>query len=243
MKSIIAKTCFIVTVLFIITSCSKMAMMSDVRFYDKARIQYISDGDKTVAYIPMMHMNKSEFYESVKSSVDSLRDAGYMVLYEGIDITHNIDSLAMDTLNRKVRRVIGMHMSNYNDTNNVAMKKFQLKGLIPQSNENTGIVTGTDIRADLPLDTLVQIYEQNRGRIALTDCDFTTPLNSKYKCAQLGNEDAVFLVLTIRDQLVAKRILFEESKKIAVVYGALHFDGIFNELRARNNNWKHIEYN
>lgn len=243
MKLIFAKTSFILILLLLTISCTKMAMMSDVRFYDKARIQYISDGDKTVAYIPMMHMNKPEFYESVKLSVDSLRDAGYTVLYEGIDIAHSIDSLVMDTLNRKVRRVIGMHMSDYNDTDNVAMKKFQLKGLIPQSNENTGIVTATDIRADLPLDTLVQIYEQNRGMIALTNCDFTTPLNSKYKCAQLGNEDAVFLVLTIRDQLVAKRILFEETGKIAVVYGALHFDGIFNELRARNNNWKRVEYN
>src|SRR5690554_3070270 len=89
-------------------------------------ISHYEKEGREVKTIPMVHVNKPEFYEMTKRKIDSLRNDGYQVLYEGInsDVT---DSLQLDILMRKFRQVTGFALMDYMDSDNETFKSLQKK--------------------------------------------------------------------------------------------------------------------
>lgn|GEM_PF-7074251 len=47
---------------------------------------YFEKDDQKLFFVPMIHVNKPEFYEKRKSTIDSLRNEGYIFFYEGIQL-------------------------------------------------------------------------------------------------------------------------------------------------------------
>lgn len=207
-------------------------------------IDYYSNGDRTIAFIGVNHLNKPEYFARIAKDIDSLRRDGYLIFYEGIRTNMKVSPEQKTELQKKLRSITGFHLSSYKDSTNGDMKKFNVKGYVSQTMANTGIDTIRDVNADYNLKTLIEAYEAEKGEVKLSECDLKTPIGKKYRCKKVNQENYDFLSLTIRYRLVIKMIQESKAKKIAVLYGDLHkysferklkaYDSTFNYFRVAN---------
>lgn len=177
--------------------------------------------NKTLVFVPMLHIGKPVFYEDVKKKLDSLRSEGFVIFYENVKFDRKKYSREeLDTLNRKIRKLLGFYFTNYKDSTNLSLSKsFFNDKYVLQTKARTGI-TEKDLKVDLPLDRLVQLYEKEFGKIMLAPCDFDTPLKAEYNCKTLSSE---YVRHTARNEFILKQIRKAPYKKIALVYGKSHF--------------------
>lgn len=199
-------------------------------------IGYYEKEGRQVATIPMLHVNKPEFYEMTKRKIDSLRHNGFVVFYEGInsDVT---DSLQLDVLMRKFRQVTGFALMDYMDNENEAFKSLQKKKYVSQSDVDYGVNLDTDQHADMYLEQMIEVFEKRFGEITLTDCDTTTPLGKKYKCSKVDKSKEYFILNGIRDRHVLDEIEKSSAKKIVVVFGRIHVMDLHSKLQKLG--WSH----
>lgn len=220
----------------------------DATFKRSVRLTNVETG-KEVILVPTCHIGSERGYAHVKTYLDNLKANGYVCFFEGIagrpyhidticDITYpqlielvhtrvlsRADTLRTDTLNRKLRRLIGLNTAGYANPENKSLPaKFQKKGMVAQSKENTGMITDYDIWVDYSLSDLIGLYEQHCGEIPLTDYDFQTPLNAKYE--DKSHKDIYGIGRHFRDKHLLKRILDSPHQKIVVVYGYAHIQHI-----------------
>lgn len=187
--------------------------------------------DKTVVFVPMIHIAKPTFYKDVKKKLDSLRAEGFVVFYESVSYDRKkYGSKELDTLDRKIRKMLGIYFSSYKDSTNASLPKaFFNDKYVLQSRSRTGIGP-PDINVDLPLDTLLKMYEEKYGEIKLAPCDFTTPLKADYDCKTLNSE---YVLHTARDEYIVQHVRQSAYKKIVLVYGKAHFRFIGKALRKK----------
>ena len=219
-----------------LSSCMSMALNSIDAYKDHNSVSFFSNGNKMVAYIPMTHVGKKEFYADIKNKVDSLQYNGYIVLMESVKVRDSLTGPQKDTLRRKVRRLLGVDLNGkgYLDTINGTLMGIKFKnkqGLINQPPYyKLGVDTLKGRREDVPINVLLKAYEEQYGEISLTDCDFTTPLGNKYNCMREVNNWMNEFVLGYRNRHLAAAIIDESNQKIAVLYGAMHHGGLLEEL-------------
>jgi len=199
-------------------------------------IGYYEKEGRQVSTIPMIHVNKPEFYEMTKRKIDSLRSDGFVVFYEGInsDIT---DSLQLDVLMRKFRQVTGFALMDYMDSENETFKSLQKAKYVSQAEVDYGVNYKTDHHADLYLEQMIEVFEKRFGEIALTDCDTTTPLGKKYKCSKVDESKEYYILNGIRDRHVLDEIEKSSAKKIVVVFGRIHIMDLHSKIQKLG--WKH----
>ncbi len=199
-------------------------------------IGYYEKEGREVATIPMIHVNKPEFYKMTTRKIDSLRNDGFVVFYEGInsDVT---DSLQLDILMRKFRHVTGFALMDYMDSENETFKSLQKKKYVSQAEVDYGVNYKTDYHADLYLEQMIEVFEKRFGEIKLTDCDTTTPLGKKYKCNKVEENKEYFLLNGIRDRYVLEEIEKSEAQKIVLVYGRIHIMDIHSKIQKIG--WQH----
>lgn len=200
------------------------------------KIMEMTNGTKNVAFIGVMHLNKPQYFARVKHDIDSLRNAGFTIMYEGVSIDTK-DSVAEDLIRRKFRRVTGFHLSKYLDTTNVFADTFKVDGVVEQSPLNTGIRFDEDICADYSMDSLVIKYEQARGPIILSKCDYQTRLGDKYKCAKVDRQNILFMIETLRDTKLVNEIVRHPNNKIAVLFGAGHRQVLYANLKKHDSTY------
>lgn len=200
-------------------------------------ISYYSYGEREVATVPMLHVNTSGFYQMTKSKIDSLRNEGYQVFYEGIDSAVT-DSLEIDVLNRKFRQITGFALMDYMDEDNEAFKSLQKKKFVSQADVNYGVNPDTDYRADLDMEEMIAKFEKRYGEIVLTDCDLKTPLGKKYKCAKVDEKKEYYILNGIRDRHVLNEIEKSDAQKIVLVYGRIHIMDFHSKIQKEG--WRHI---
>lgn len=224
----------------LLASCGRMMVKAALLTFKHPTPHYYTNGDKTVVFIPMIHLNKKEFYDEVKQLNDSLREQGYVFVYESVAASKSLDSVTLDTYKRKFRRVVGFNLTSYTDKNNDAMKRYRVKGAISQTMSNTGLSLDTDIKGDVSMDSLVRRYEKEKGEIVLYDYDRETPLNKKYKGKRLPSSEKEYLLMTVRNQALADKITALPEKKIVVLYGALHRKGMYADLKKIDPKWNEV---
>jgi hypothetical protein len=199
-----------------------MAMKDTV---DK-QVRVIEGKGKTIVFIPVWHVGKESYYKSVKEHIDYFRDEGYSIFYEGIDYEPGTDQATKDTLDRKMRKILGYHLSSYNDQNNESQPKY-LKNhkYSTQTARNTGLKIG-DINADMSINHLMKVYESRFGKVELTNCDYQTDLLDKYTCEsnQIVHQHA--FLHTFRNIHLYKLINDSKYSKILVLYGRQHWKEI-----------------
>lgn len=225
----------------LLASCGRMMVKAALLTFKHPTPHYYTNGDKTVVFIPMIHLNKKEFYDEVKQLNDSLREQGYVFVYESVAASKSLDSVTLDTYKRKFRRVVGFNLTSYTDKNNDAMKRYRVKGAISQTMSNTGLSLDTDIKGDVSMDSLVRRYEKEKGEIVLYDYDRETPLNKKYKGKRLPSSEKEYLLMTVRNQALADKITALPEKKIVVLYGALHRKGMYADLKKIDPKWNEVK--
>lgn len=199
-------------------------------------IGYYEKEDREVAAVPMIHVNKPEFYEMTKRKIDSLRSDGYQVFYESID-SKVTDSLQLDLLMRKFRQVTGFALMDYMDSENESFKSLQKAKYVSQAEVDYGVNYKTDHHADLYLEQMIELFEKRFGKIILNDCDSTTPLGKKYKCSKVDESKEYYILNRIRDHYLLDKIEKSSARKIVVVFGRIHIMDIHSKIQKLG--WSH----
>ncbi|SFN89726.1 hypothetical protein SAMN05421741_11337 [Paenimyroides ummariense] len=226
-----------IILLFLFLSCyvNAQGMLTKFGIYAANKsfaISYYEKQGREVATIPMIHVNKPAFYEMTKRKIDSLRNDGFVVFYEGInsDVT---DSLQLDTLMRKFRHVTGFALMDYMDSENEAFKSLQNKKYVSQSDVDYGVNLDTDHHADLYLEQMIEMFEKRYGKIVLNNCDYKTSLGKKYKCTKIDENKEYYILNGIRDQHVLNKIEQSDAQKILVVFGRNHIKDIYSKIQSK----------
>ena len=235
------KSIFILFVIVITCSCGKSLTKLGIRLHNgSSLVSRYTNGDKELLFFPMIHLNKPEIYKKVKSKVDSLRKEGYAIYYEGIDFKKKLDSLERDKMYRKFKTVTGIIPFDYYDKRNKQFPTLALKGYVMQTTENIGINVKTDLRADLPLDSLIYLYEKEKGEIKLNECQLKMKLLEKYKCAKVDIANSKFIIMTLRNRYLTHVATYSKDKKILVLYGGLHNRNLERDLQQHDSTWKSV---
>lgn len=192
--------------------------------------------NKRVILFGMMHIGKPVYYESVRRKIDSLHSEGYVFFCESVGFPSGTDSLTIDTMSRKLRKLLGFHLTDYLNTENKSKKPYNTKKYISQIAETMGIDKYFDdcIHADLTTPELIRQYESDKGEIVLTEYDWQTPLLEKYKQRKSGDKteyDMYYAIRTLRDKHLFEMIAESEHEKIAVLYGWAHIWKVSAQLR------------
>lgn len=241
----------VILVLLCFSSCYRM-LFSHMGVLEKSvTIEKIANVKKEVIFIPMHHIGKREFYADVKNLADSLKNTGFVFYYESLRVSSEKDSLTDDNLRRKMRYIIGSDIfsiklnGGYIDTvnNTVLHKKLKIIEKEDLVNQPPYILLGIDTAsakwADVYLSEMIPAYEQKFGNIVLSECDFKTPFNAKYSCFKNKDKKAKsFALADYRNQKIAKMITNDPRNKIAIIYGAKHYEGLLKALQQNDSTWK-----
>lgn len=213
-------------------------------FDEKAKLHVFSNGEKQIVIIGMHHVGKQAFYDDVKFKVDSLRNLNFHFFYETVQFESDFPEENREIYNKKYRKLSGYHIpgKGYLDpkTNKIAgkIKVNKKHKLVNQPKyPGLGINQTIDEKADLPINILIDKYEEKFGTIELNKCDIKTSLKENYKCSTWKNGDKDYITMELRNQEIANRIVTSEKTNIAIVYGKAHIEGVFNLLHEKDSTW------
>lgn len=186
-----------------------------------------SNGERTVTYIPMIHIATKDFYRGVAEKVAEAKEQGATLFYEYIDF---------DTLNeqdkRKARRMAGI-LPSPEQYAEIA----EGTGYVGQSNDDyLGLVNDKDVDVDITAEGLIAAYEQEFGPIEVTGEDATSDLSAPATDV-LPQDQVQQIVLDARNQIVADAIE-KGPDNIVLVFGAAHGAGIFADLQKQDPRWQ-----
>lgn len=230
-------------------SCLRHIALNSMGIYDKkVSFHLVTNGDKKIIFIPMHHIGKKEFYENAKQVTDSLMKNGYILYLESVTPGKNIDSLQKDTLYRKATKLTGVDMfalknnGGYLDTNKNTLNGYKLKHkLVNQPKPIPGNYDSARSKiVDATLLQLIKACEDKFGPIILEKSDFEITKEKKKKI-ETKSEIKNYFLLTYRNELITDSILKDQNKKIAILYGAKHFDGLLENLQKADKNFKLVE--
>lgn len=185
-------------------------------------------------FIPMIHVAKPEFYQNVKQAVTDAKNDGYVLYYEWVEF----ENTSMDD-KLKIREMVGLLPTPEGYAN--VLKPLIEEGYEAQTKEMfLNLVNSEDYNVDITGTELVSKYEDMFGTIEITEENRTTPLTDAYKATQ-DFDDVEKVILDYRNVNIANTIAKGDHKKIIILYGAKHEDGIFELLQEMDSNWTEIE--
>ncbi len=255
----------LLTLLLLFVSCSYVAtnlarsISGTQKAVKKAERFVDSTNNREVIFVKMMHIGKEEEFAHIKSYLDFKKQQGFVVYYEGVipikredfnnleTLKKNSDTLQLarikrelDTIERKIRRVVGHNIPNdYTDPNeksiSSATKKQKYVGQTPQ---RLGLGDTTNsIRVDMTYPEILARYEKEIKPIVLTEYDWETPLNEKYNTPDTVSHNSHAVTSSFRNDYLTDRLLESEHKKIVVLYGASHFWFVYPDLLDNGFSW------
>jgi len=213
--------------------------MNNIGAYeDKAISKNFDYNEKKIVFIPMHHLGTEKFYNNIKSEIDSLKKENYYFLYEKVNLDRKDD-----TLMRKFRKIFSLPLTRPNSGYKKMLDSLYpnvkyKKTLIDQpSYEKLGLNSINSERSDVDVKDVINYYENKYDEIKLTDCDFNTSVYEKYtKCREenkIPKKQSDDALINFRNQIVAQNIKESSYKKIAVIYGKGHMEGILKILNSQ----------
>lgn len=185
------------------------------------------ENDRTVVVISMIHVQKPEFYAEVKECLDSLKAEGYVVFYEIVQSREPRQDKELSDEQfeyaLKFRRLTGY---DFGQNRNKQPRGLRTGRYVKQSVDLLGLTTEQDIWADMYLEDLIDMYEDQYGEVELTDYDRSTPLAEDYewKKGYGHNGSSYFLLMHLyRDKYLADMISESDHSRIVVVFGSAHY--------------------
>lgn len=225
--------------LFIFCSCKTISVIDKINDVG-TDVSTFTNKDKTVKFLQMHHLGKPEFYENVKQLVDSLKKDGYVVYYETTQWDEIRDSVTHDHYLRKFRKMLGFYLDSTGYAN-MFHDAGVFKKMISQPSYVELGLDANDMRADLPANRLIDIYEENYGVIQLEPGDLQMPLTGKNilpKSLRLPKDKVMSVVIDQRNKNLARTVQSSSANKILILYGAEHDKGSFEELAKLDESWK-----
>ena len=193
---------------------------------------------KEVYFLEMKHLGKQAFYANVKFKVKEFEDKGFISYVESInylDTTKRInDTMAL----KKLRFLTSMDFTiKYSMVDNPILKTMIEKNSLVDQPAYSVLGLNKLQRVDLLYTDLVNLYEANHGFFVLDSCNLASPLGKPMICGTASRtmrkqfrEDIVF---GEREKHIINYLDSSADKKILLIYGKAHYDGLKKKLAER----------
>jgi uncharacterized protein YbaP (TraB family) len=223
-----------IIVLFSFSSCLSILASSADLSARSPKQETISVPGKEVYFVGMAHLGNKEFYDNAKTILTDFQNRGFVCYLESVRGLGE-DRIGIDTLYaKKFRKLTGLNITEkYSQLSNPIMQQLIRKyKLIDQpSYEDLGVTHYTWV--DYTYIDLVNLYEKRHSLIELDRCDVETGIDRFYACKVNTSDRSEFtetIILKERNKLIARTIASSKDKKIVVIYGKMHLEGIRQEL-------------
>lgn len=226
---------FVFAIPTLLSSCvttivNKLDLNSSTPIIEKLPVK-----NKEIYFLGMAHVAKKEFYDNTKMIVENLQSEGFVFYVESVKEL-NVENLIVDTISfKKIRKITNLDLGQkYSKGDNELLQKIIKKyNLVDQPKyEILGVKNYK--RVDYNITQLIDFYEKKYGVVKLDSCDYTTNLGNKYSCKTVKNTQRLNftndIIFEVRNNLVVDSILHSSDKKIVIIYGKAHLEGIKNEL-------------
>ncbi len=222
--------------------------------HDVVKLVHPATG-KEVIYVSMQHLSSRDGYARLREYLDGRKAEGYVTFCEGvIPVPFHIDtlceinqqeisrmeftfstedSLRLDTLYRKCRRMLGFMtgVKGYADPDNKSLI-IKNKEYVSQRSDLLGLTTEQDLWVDYSLRDIVEVCERKYGEIPLTAYDWQTGLFEQYQPEEQSPQIMrSYFTVFARNNYLVRRIVESPRQKIVVVYGAGHYFGVIGQLK------------
>lgn len=232
MNRVISFIFFIGIVTLVFQSCTFVRGVRIVR-NEKVKIEPIKLTSKKIVFIPISHIGQTIFYNDLKDTVQSLKNNGFSIFYEGISHKgKDYDSITSDILIKKMRKIFGGRKKTYKEypeMTKIPAFRFIFKDPCVQPKFEELGISETDVNADINIEQLVKLSENKFGIIELDSIDLITPADLSYSGKYKGKY--MRFLNDERNQNLANMVKNSFSEKIAIIYGADHYKGIKKYIR------------
>lgn len=233
-------------IVFVSTVCCSSAArfgvpLTSAKLYDCIKSFVDSTGTRTIVLVPVTHTAKSSHYQKINDYLNTLRAHGYVTFSEGVmrsdkftdtldlplvrdvyDVFCPIDLSRLDTLSRKIRKIMGVNLAHKYDKRASRWRR-------DKDSEALDVFGDKDYWVDETYADLIDEFEKRFGEIELSKYDLECPLDSnEYK----GKEDERWVSCRRNkngycNTKLARCILESGFDKIAVVYGYSHIHTLY----------------
>lgn len=229
MKKVILFSILYFTILSCTSQIFNYALQKQGIYDDSVSVKKIKYKEKEIIFLPMHHIGTEKFYTHVNDKIDSLRKLNYFFFTEKVDTKNSEKSDLM-----KLRKIIGFALPNegYEKILDSILteKKIVLKTkIVFQPNYSEWKLDDNNSKnTDATVRELINYYESEYGEIRLEECDLAvTDVSNSTKCKKNKHAGAYeTLVLNYRNNLIANAIKNDSRQKIALIYGAGHYEGV-----------------
>jgi hypothetical protein len=213
----------------------------------------LSNGERNIVFFQMSHIATPDFYREVQSDLQFLTASGYTVYTEWVTPGSPESQVRFDEL-------MWVKM-----TDTLYSSLADLLGLVAQDDSiYSWLPEGSVENVDISLDTVVQLIGTGaipqsvdpvdlEKELALFQESGQGPLFAPFMRSMLsyflrneGNIDSMMsgfspevfdTILYDRNAYIAERFFSDTRRDIALVYGALHFQWIYDILQSRDSRW------
>lgn len=245
MKRQLLKVFSIMLTALSILCCSSAArygvLLTSGMMYDCIKTFSDSLGTRTVVLIPMNHVARTSDYKKIENYLDTLRAHGYVTFNEGLlpssqltdtldiplyreaeELYSPVDSMKLDTLRRKLRKIAGVYPALKLDE--IAARKNKVKqpsSLLEFADQ--------DYWVDETYADIIKDFEITFGEIELSQYDFECPLDSdNYKGKMDKRWQSVRSSKNAYCNVRLARCIFDtDFDKIAVMFGYSHIHKLY----------------
>ena len=185
-----------------------------------------TNGERSLYFIPMIHIAEQPFYDRIAAEVERLKLNGADLYYEFIDF--DTASVA-DKL--RIRAMLGMLPSPAFYAENVS------DGLVAQDYEAfLGFPGGQDVNVDLTPAQIADAYEMLIGPLEISEENLSTPMRD-FVLPTADPARVTQITIDARNRHLAA-VIDAAPGNVVVLYGAAHGAGTLQELRALDPEWR-----
>lgn len=230
----------------------------------------ITNGEQTIIFQTMSHIGSQKFYDTVQRDIQSYKQQGYVLYFEGVGPGNEQNSKDFNTA-----LWINFDTELYDNFS-------KLYGVVAQNNEDfLNIENNLDYNIDINIDEIMDIYRKkttsssswtkssfmqsnelqdvnslileqlawlNETQLKVIRYINQSLLNFMIKQEKLrnlivervANQDLFSVILDQRNAHIVSEIQARWDKKIFILYGLMHFEWVFNLLKTQNPNWEII---
>jgi predicted MPP superfamily phosphohydrolase len=112
--------------LMLVSSCAKTYLNFTTR--NARELKVFEKEKQTIVFIAMTHIAKPYYFEQVKAQIDLLRNEGFIFVKEGVYYEKDTEPQQRDTLQLKMRQLLGFSIGDYSNKENKTLPNFLKNG-------------------------------------------------------------------------------------------------------------------
>ena len=208
-------------------------------FKDQIDLKSLSLEEKEIIFFPMHHVGTEKFYTDVHQKIDSLKDNEYFFYVESIkDENSNLEN------QMKLRKIMGIgipeggYQKSFDSILKVKNYKLKKEIVYQPTYSEWQLDEKNSLNVDVDIKDLIQQYELIYGEVKLEPCDYDKPdVTNSTECTNKTDKKKWNYVLKdYRNQELVKHLQQDSRKKIAIIYGSAHYEGVKSIIDSLNHN-------